>query len=439
LRNWRIVWPLALTIITPLACCGNDDPIQTTVIQSTNVVDGRTGEVTPFMDILIEGGVIRSLGSASGSASEPLIPDGARILDGRDKWVMPGLIDVHVHNSDAAYLSKMLAMGVTTIHLMPNHPPDSPAEFMQRSNDPRHQSPRVHMSAMFTRSFPDNLFPGVYEFLKPGSVSEARDQIRMLAEQDYKSIKIIEDDSVLWAGPESVSPRLDPEVFSTLVEQARLRNMRVYIHSTQLEVTRQAVVADALLHGTMDFEGDAALWSAMRRNEITWAPVFTALNLFGDFGRYANRLLSDPLLAAALSEPELAQFQEWTKSSTPLFAPGAGVLHANLDQYVDVIARNTRMASDHGITVAVGTDGGPAGASTHLELELMQANGLTAREVIVAASWGGARALGIEAEAGFLDEGRVADLIVLQANPLLDIRNTRKIEWVIKGGIIFEP
>ncbi len=347
-----LVWALSLVIMA--ASFAGDSLAQTFAIRSANVFDGRTGEASLAFNIIIEDGVIQSLGPTSRVA----IPENMSVLDGTDKWVMPGLIDVHVHNSDPAYLQKMLAMGVTSIHLMPNHPPDSPTAFTAHSNDPHHRSPRVHMSLMFTRSFPDNLFPGVYEFQKPLSVTEARDQVRMAAEQGYKSIKIIDDDSVLWAGPETLAPRFTADVFNELVEEARRHNMRVYIHATQVEVTRQAVVGDALLHGTMDMTGDEALWLAMRQSGTVWAPTSSVLLLFGDFGRYAKLLLSDPLLAATLTAPERTQFENWARSPTPLFAPNSEVLNANLEKYLGVIARNTRLALDHHIPVAVGTDGG---------------------------------------------------------------------------------
>ena len=116
-----------------------------------------------------------------------------------------------------------------------------------------------------------------------------------------------------------------------------------------------------------------------------------------------------------------------------------GELNDNLPRYLQVIAENTGRAIAHSIPIAVGTDGGPAGASTHLEMELLVKYGWTPAQVLVAASWGGALALGIEDDAGTLEAGRNADVVILDANPLQDIRNSRRVAWVIKGGIVYNP
>ncbi len=71
-------------------------------------------------------------------------------------------------------------------------------------------------------------------------------------------------------------------------------------------------------------------------------------------------------------------------------------------------------------------------------MELLQEGGLSPQQVMVAATSGGAQALGLQAELGSLEPGLVADLLVLTANPLEDVRNARQIEWVVKGGVPFD-
>ena len=75
----------------------------------------------------------------------------------------------------------------------------------------------------------------------------------------------------------------------------------------------------------------------------------------------------------------------------------------------------------------------------HRELELMAEAGLEPMDILVAATYGGARVMGREAELGTIEAGKLADLVVLDANPLADIRNTRLIHRVVKGGVVLDP
>ena len=99
-----------------------------------------------------------------------------------------------------------------------------------------------------------------------------------------------------------------------------------------------------------------------------------------------------------------------------------------------MLGANARSELDAGVAVAVGGDGGPAGVSTQLELELLQEHGLTPIECLAAATRGGALALGWEADVGSIEVGKLADFVVLTADPTLDIRNCRSIAFVVKGG-----
>jgi imidazolonepropionase-like amidohydrolase len=103
----------------------------------------------------------------------------------------------------------------------------------------------------------------------------------------------------------------------------------------------------------------------------------------------------------------------------------------------ETILRNTVTARQAGVPLAVGSDQ-PVGVGTHIEMELMAEAGLTPAEVLIAASAGGARVLGLEGEVGTIVVGKRADLVVLRSNPLSDIRNARDVEWTIKGGQQFQ-
>ena len=114
----------------------------------------------------------------------------------------------------------------------------------------------------------------------------------------------------------------------------------------------------------------------------------------------------------------------------------AQAIKAALDQAL----RNLKRLSDGGVTIAMGTDTGAnlmgrwQGFFEHTELELMVKAGLTPMQTLVAATGGAARVMKLDAQLGTLQPGRWADFVVLNANPLADIRHTRQIHSVWIGG-----
>ena len=405
------------------------------VIHGATVVDVQTGS-SKQQAIVIEGGRITTL-----TGTIPTVPAGADVIDASGKWIVPGFVDVHVHDASDPYLRGMLAWGITSVQLMPNHPPTNPVAMEQAAEEPQTLSPRLQVTAMFTGEFPDNILPGVYEFRKPKTDAEAQEMVNVLHRNGYRQIKIIQDDSVLFAGAINASSLLDEAVFKALVSQARANEMRVYAHTTQVAETSVATEAgvDAFIHGTMDAKLDEEHWELILAANTVWAPTYHALYWFGDQKSYAARVLSDTRLIRLLPKEQIEGFKTQANSDTPIVTGAMQMLVDHTDTYVATIAENTRDAQEAGVEIAVGSDGGPAGISTHLEMELLQENGLTSIEVLRAATYGGAIAMGRQDETGSIEAGKLADLVILNADPGSDIRNSRDIEWVVKGGAIYRP
>jgi imidazolonepropionase-like amidohydrolase len=105
--------------------------------------------------------------------------------------------------------------------------------------------------------------------------------------------------------------------------------------------------------------------------------------------------------------------------------------------------QNLKTLRDAGITIAMGTDAGNVGTlhgpSIHREMRIMQDAGLTPLEVLRSATAGGAQVLGLAAETGAIAEGRLADLVVLDADPLADVGNLARVHRVIKDGVVHDP
>jgi imidazolonepropionase-like amidohydrolase len=104
------------------------------------------------------------------------------------------------------------------------------------------------------------------------------------------------------------------------------------------------------------------------------------------------------------------------------------------------MAANLKRVHAAGIPIAMGTDAGNPltlhGPSVFAEMEAMQAAGMTAHDVLVASTRGGARAMGRDASIGTLEKGKEADLLVLGADPTSDIANMRQLRWVVRAGVL---
>ncbi len=103
-------------------------------------------------------------------------------------------------------------------------------------------------------------------------------------------------------------------------------------------------------------------------------------------------------------------------------------------------AQNLARVRDAGIPIAMGTDAGNPltlhGPSVYAEMEAMQAAGMKPMEVLVASTHGGARAMGLEKEIGTIENGKIADLLIVNADPTADVANLRKLRAVVRGGVL---
>jgi imidazolonepropionase-like amidohydrolase len=406
------------------------------VIQSTTLIDGRTGTSLPDISIVLEGELVRAVAEASTIRA----PQGSRGIDGRGKWVIPGIVDTHCHDDSHDALRRWLALGITTIQSMPFDLPRDPQAQETWSTRPDTLSPRIQVTPMFTGGFPDNIFPGQWQFEKPATVREAQEGVRAFRDQGFGQIKIIQDDGVPLVGPTRRAPRLAHDVFDALVAEAHRLGMRVYVHAMQLQDAKAGIAAgaDVFMHGAMDALLDNSLWEEMKATGMTWVPCFRPVFSFGDPVAEARRICADPDLKAVLSEATLRYTKATASAEGPPVDYAFQPMVARKADNIEFLTRNTRRAAALGVPIAVGSDGWP-GVGTHLEMELMQEAGLSPSQVLVAATFGGATALGLEVQIGTIQPGKKADIVVLQADPLIDIRNARHIELVIKSGSVYQP
>ncbi len=402
-------------------------------IKSVNLIDGRTGTTNKNMTIILRGNRIISVGKANTIK----IPPDAKVVDGAGRWAIPGLIDVHSHSKSRQVLQRALSLGVTTIHSMPSRP-DTTLELELWSSAPSNPSPRVLLTQwLFTAEFPGNISP-TWAIVKPVTVDEARQGVERVRRDGFKHIKIFFDTGKLWFMDRPPTPNLNPEVLRAIIDRAHELRLRVYAHALEAALARQAVESgvDALIHPVADTILTESFWTTIQKHATIWTTTLAVMEGLGNPPGFARCVLADARLRQVLSASAIQNYTRDTSatafSSDTLFP----AVRPNRIAYARTIVENTKNAIKHGVTVALGSDQ-PAGIGTHIEMELLQEAGLTPAQIIVAATYGSSMALGMEEEIGTIEPRKWADIALLSANPLADIRNTRAVDMIIKGGQLY--
>jgi imidazolonepropionase-like amidohydrolase len=228
---------------------------------------------------------------------------------------------------------------------------------------------------------------------------------------------------------------MSPEVYQAVIQEAHRQGIPVAAHLVELEDAKGLVSAgvDMLAHSVRDMPVDEELISMMRDRRICLTPTLTrdlSTFVYGERPAFFDDAFlleeADPAVLEALQDP----------------ARQASVRENPANQYweahLPVAQQNMKALLDGGVGIAMGTDTGQAGRFQgyfeHLELQMMTEGGLTPMQVLVAATGEAARCMGLDVDLGTIAPGKRADLVVLQANPLTDIRNTRTIESVWING-----
>jgi imidazolonepropionase-like amidohydrolase len=409
------------------------------LLEDVTLVDGTGAAPAPGRSVLVRQGRVAAVYAAGSRPTPPGVP--TRRLTGH--VVIPGLIDAHVHVTypfttrprQDSIRALLFRGGVTTVRDMAGDAV-ALAALAAEGRDPRSPTPRVHYSAVFagaTFMRTDRRLAPVAHGMTPGEAPWLR------AVDDSTDVaRAVE--VARWAGATGVKlyADLSPRLVERVATEARRQGLRVWGHSAIIpaspgEAVRAGVEvlshADvAVLEGNDTMPSTVAGYGSARRYDAV--PVSSPA---------VARLIADMRARGTLLEPTLYV------SARQHAAFSRDTARRHLWPMLDWAAAFTRAAHAAGVPVVAGTDlmGRPAADTLpflHDELELLvRRAGLTPLEAITAATRHGARALGIEREYGTVAVGKVADLVVLRADPIADIANTRSVVLVVKGGVAHAP
>jgi imidazolonepropionase-like amidohydrolase len=265
--------------------------------------------------------------------------------------------------------------------------------------------------------------------LAPNSAEEARAQVADVARQRADLVKIRVDDNL------GTTPKMTPEVYRAVIAEAHRRGLRVAAHLFYLADAKSLLEAgvDLIAHSVRDVDVDAALISALKTAGVCYTP--TLMREVSTFVYESTPdFFSDPLFLAHANAEWVSTLKEPARQQAMRASASAQRYKAALE----IANRNVKRLSDAGIPIAMGTDTGPTGRFQGyfelMELELMVKAGLTPRQALSSATRDAARCLKVERDLGTLEPGKWADFVALDANPLSDISNVRRIASVWIAG-----
>jgi imidazolonepropionase-like amidohydrolase len=229
-----------------------------------------------------------------------------------------------------------------------------------------------------------------------------------------------------------------PAVYKVLIDESHKRGLRVAAHLYYYKDARGLLDAgvDVIAHSVRDRDVDAPLIADIKKRDVGYIPTLTR-DLAVFVYESTPAFFTDPffLRHADFYRAEMTELTDPARQEKTRNSEEAKTIKEAIKQG----SRNLKTLSDAGVSIAMGTDTGAnvgqwQGYFEHVEMEMMVQAGMTPMQVLVASTGGAAHVWRVDQKLGSIQPGRQADLLVLNANPLSDIKNTRQIHSVWIGG-----
>jgi imidazolonepropionase-like amidohydrolase len=390
------------------------------LIRDVTLIDGNGGPPRPGVDILLKDGRVQSIGSG---AAQALLT-----IDGRGLFAMPGLTDSHVHLSGmpwaerADQLQRVLRGGVTMVYDVASDLRNT-SDLSRAALTGEIDAPTIYYAALFAGPafFTDPRVVSTSRGYRPGdapwnrAIGPDTDLVRAIAEARGAGATSIK----LYAA-------LDGAAVRRIGDEARRQQVRLIAHATVFPAKPGDLVAAGvkmLAHTAyLVWEGAPPTPDFPKRARGDFAGVPAD-------GPVMARLLQSMKDNDVALNPTLWIFAE---------GPAQDDMSALRTPWMNAV---TKRAQDMGVVIAAGVDSlltpGDPLPMIHKELEILVTGAkLTPLQAITAATRGAAHAIGVDDARGTLTAGKIADLLIVDADPATDIRNTRRIRFVIKDGRI---
>jgi imidazolonepropionase-like amidohydrolase len=405
------------------------------LFENVTLIDGTGRPALPNAWVLVEGDRITRV-----AASEIEAPRGAQRIDGRGKFLIPGLMDMHIHlaggrgrggpNEQAGMraLHGFLYSGFTSVFDAGNNP-DYIFGLRTRERAGQIVAPRIFATGGVV-TVPGGHGGGagatlVDQWPEDASLLDAH----ITREPDL--VKLTFDEHG-W-GTRPLIPLLEPELMAKVGRYFNEHGIRTTVHISHEYRARQAIeagintLAHPIIQGPVS-EGFVSLMAA------TKVPMVSTLTIGEGYSRLVEHpeFLDRPIYQATYEPETLEQLRTTVRDGY-----AARTWTTWMKVMTPVAQENLRLIADAGGVIVLGSDQS-TGPASHRELELMVEGGIPALEAIRIGTLNAAIFMGKERELGSVEEGKLADLVLLSADPLENISHTQEIDLVIKGGKVVD-
>ncbi|REL24928.1 hypothetical protein DYD21_15495 [Rhodohalobacter sp. SW132] len=425
IRSASITTFLLILISATFYACGDDYPDDILLYTNATIWDGTESTAIENAALVTHNGTVLEIIEMN----DPDFPEEAETVDLDGRYIVPGLINAHGHvgmadglqtgsdiHSEENVIDQLklyAAYGITTVVSLGDEPDEA---FAVRD---RGEFSENGMARLFLAG----------SVLNPSSADEAQSDVNQLMEQNPDWTKIRVDDGL------GTREKMQPDVYSAVIEASHGHNTPLAAHIVQLEDAVGVVEngADLVAHSVRDNPIDRELTDLMLDSDICITPTLTrevSTYIYRDRPDFFDDSFflakADPNVLEELQQPDVqerytGEAADYYRDQLPLAQENMMALH------------------NSGVRVAMGTDSGPParfqGYFEHMEMELMQDAGMTPIEVLTSATRYAAECMQIDENLGTLEPGKAADFLVVENNPLEDIRNLREIYGVYISGI----
>ncbi len=445
-----------------------------TYIINVTITDVEKQKLVPNQTVVITNDLISNIYKSN----KLKIPKNATIIDGTEKYLVPGLVDAHIHffqngglytRPDAIDLRKernydqeialaktdmenklrrYLQNGITTvIDVGANY------HFLKQRKDftDKNFSPTIFITGPLLTTYEPEVYENLGEdepFTLTKTIEDGIDGVKKQLQYNPDFIKI-------WyiAGADGLSvkesARKNLPIVKAIIDEAHKNNLKIAVHATQ-RITAQLAVengADYLVHSVDDEILKDDFVQLMKKNKTILSPTLIVhggyVNTFGQKIKISNYELqkADPYQLGSLLDLKhlsdtllVDNYKNYANSQKSI---------SDLKKADSISMANLKILSDAGVLITTGTDAGNIGtlhASSYLaELQAMHKSGMNNWQIIQASTINGAKIFNKENEFGTVGIGKKANLILLDANPIDKIENLVKINTVINKGVVYRP